>query len=302
MAVEDFRTLGELLAQLAQRMSARRVPRFSWLRPLAAMLDHVTDRPIPAVTRYARVEAPISAIHVIDQPGARAAAPDTQPAAAPPRPALAGASTGPMSIPASVRARLDELLGTGAGAARVHTDEAANRMAEAQRADAVTVGPDIYFRHGAYRPHDDRGFALLTHEVVHVLRAMSPDAAWRRATARGVAEEEESAAAAEAGALRHRRHGHAWPPPDVGAPGRVPTATMLSSRLPGMSAHPATPPPAPTSAPAAAAAQRPMAALSDRSPDPSSAVPPATVDVDELRRTIYRDLMRQIKTDFERGG
>src|SRR5262249_50731882 len=41
------------------------------------------------------------------------------------------------------------------------------------------------------------GYALLAHEAAHVLQAMTPNAAWRRATQAGADEEEHEAAAVE---------------------------------------------------------------------------------------------------------
>jgi hypothetical protein len=44
-----------------------------------------------------------------------------------------------------------------------------------------------------------------------------------------------------------------------------------------------------------------MKASADRSLD-NGAAAPAMPDMDALKRSLYRDLMRQIKADLERGG
>jgi hypothetical protein len=46
-------------------------------------------------------------------------------------------------------------------------------------------------------------------------------------------------------------------------------------------------------------AARPMTAAADRQAGPPA---PAGIDVDALRGRIVRDLMRQLRDEFERGG
>lgn len=188
-------------------------------------------------------------------------------------------------IPADVRDRLRDIVGPAIDKARVHTDLTADAFARSHAADAVTVGNDIMFRAGAYQPHAPRGFALLAHEATHV--AASATAASSRATAFGAAAEETAALATEARALA--------------AP---PLRPMLESARPTFEAHDAGPdtrsPAAPAASGNAALAVRPMTAASDRAL--TAAPTSAPFDVGELKRSIYRELLQQIRSDAERGG
>ena len=53
---------------------------------------------------------------------------------------------------------------------RVHADERAGASAQAVDARAYTVGADIVFGPGEYRPHDAAGQRLLAHELTHTLQ------------------------------------------------------------------------------------------------------------------------------------
>ena len=54
---------------------------------------------------------------------------------------------------------------------RVHTDDASARAARDLRANAFTVGGDIYFDQGRYDPKSDDGRHLLAHELAHVAQS-----------------------------------------------------------------------------------------------------------------------------------
>jgi hypothetical protein len=47
---------------------------------------------------------------------------------------------------------------------------------------------------------------------------------------------------------------------------------------------------------------RPMRAPDSSSPEPAAAPAAAMPNLEEIRRMLYRDLMTQIRADFERGG
>jgi len=64
----------------------------------------------------------------------------------------------------ATRAEMAECFGHDFARVRVHTDAAAAEVAEALGADAVTLGDDIYFGEGEYRPGEE----LLAHELAHV--------------------------------------------------------------------------------------------------------------------------------------
>jgi len=66
------------------------------------------------------------------------------------------------------RRAMENRLGFDLGRVRVHTDERATRSAEEVGAFAYTVGADIVFGRGRYRPDSGDGRALLAHELTHV--------------------------------------------------------------------------------------------------------------------------------------
>ena len=203
-----------------------------------------------------------------------------------------------------IQQRLRDFVGPGTEAIRVLTDETANAITHTQWADAVTVGEQVFFRKGHFRPHEDEGFALLTHEAMHVVQAMRPGAAWLRATQVGVQEEEREAGVQERNVL-HARREVAFPPKPTQRP-------MPASRSPAIPEHQASverysirsergslmPEPAISTSPA----HRPMAAPAERTLDNATPPAPPVPDVEDLKRTLYRDLMKQIRADLERGG
>ena len=52
--------------------------------------------------------------------------------------------------------------------ATIHIGMSADEFTRSFHALALTVGKDIYFRNGAYRPETEEGRVLLTHELTHV--------------------------------------------------------------------------------------------------------------------------------------
>jgi hypothetical protein len=71
-------------------------------------------------------------------------------------------------LPSPLRRQVEAGLGADLGSARVHTDPSADRFARNMSAQAFTVGSDVFFRQGAYRPDDAAGQRLLAHELAHV--------------------------------------------------------------------------------------------------------------------------------------
>ncbi len=78
--------------------------------------------------------------------------------------------SGGQPLPASTRSSLEPRFGYGFGDVRVHTDSKADEAARAVGAQAFTLGRDIVFRDGAYRPETASGTHLLAHELTHVVQ------------------------------------------------------------------------------------------------------------------------------------
>jgi hypothetical protein len=190
---------------------------------------------------------------------------------------------------------LQSFVGPGTEAIRIHDDIESDALAQASQADAVTQGSHIFFRRGRFRPQEDEGFALLTHEALHVVRAMQPGIAWRRATQAGIQEEEREASAIESRALHARR--------DVTGRDHAPSASLQAQSAP---VKPFTPlHMANQTINASTPAQQPMRASTDRAlenGERTQSMSNVMPNMDELKRTLYRDLIRQIKADLERGG
>jgi hypothetical protein len=87
-----------------------------------------------------------------------------------PVPAAGPAPTGGgRPLPAGVRAFFEPRFGHDLGDVRVHADDRAARSARALDAAAYTVGRDVVFAPGQYRPDAEQGRRLLAHELAHVL-------------------------------------------------------------------------------------------------------------------------------------
>lgn len=71
----------------------------------------------------------------------------------------------------SLRRHLERVVGQDLRALRTHVDQRADAIATALRADAVSVGADVFFRAGAFRPDHPAGLRLLGHEVGHCVAA-----------------------------------------------------------------------------------------------------------------------------------
>jgi hypothetical protein len=97
-----------------------------------------------------------------------------------------------------MRHSLESRFGHDFSRVRIHTDPEAAASARALHARAYTVGHDIVFAAGAYRPHSAAGRWLLAHELAHVVQqgaATSRGEAAPTAKAPPAAEREARAAA-----------------------------------------------------------------------------------------------------------
>ncbi|SDY48320.1 protein of unknown function [Modestobacter sp. DSM 44400] len=213
------------------------------------------------------------------------------------------------ALPPDVRSRLRAVAGPGADHLVVRTGADADALSRARRADAVTVGTEAYLRSGRFRPDSPAGFALLAHEARHVTAALDRDSAARRATPQGAGTEEDLArrverrarsAAPTAGGAAHGPGDHPSVPGRPWRPGSLPDSGRPAALG---SASPPPPVELPTSAPHPAGVPGsavPMSADTDRAEDTPAAG--ASFDVEALRRSVIDDLMRRLRTDFERGA
>jgi len=95
-------------------------------------------------------------------------------------------------LPRSVRSFVEPRFGHDFGDVRIHTGPQADRVARRVHATAFTVGTDVGFRTGAYRPETQDGRHLLAHELAHVVQQRdSPRRASSRSTLRRQADNEE---------------------------------------------------------------------------------------------------------------
>jgi hypothetical protein len=274
-------TLGDLFAADAKQLARRRLPAMQWLTLLRPVMHRVASPHNPTPTRFRRRAALPRATAALPLfargPSEEAVLPDEG-----------------RALPAPVRERLRPIVGEGIEHVRVHTDRGADAIARQHAADAVTIDRDVFFRNGMLSPDGPRGFALLAHEATHVLEAMRPGAAWRRATEAGVREE-------EAVALERERTVREWRPgllpplaaaePQSWRPLPPLAAAPLSRR---QSTAPLTPAPTPIS--------RPMKADADRDLSIASASDRGNVDAEAMRKSLLRDLRDQLRVEFERGA
>ncbi|HEU4732543.1 MAG TPA: DUF4157 domain-containing protein, partial [Kofleriaceae bacterium] len=83
---------------------------------------------------------------------------------------IAATRGGGAPLPAQARAFFEPRLGHDLGRVRIHTGGDAEGLATRLGARAFTVGRDIYFGAGEYRPPSEAGRRLLAHELVHVVQ------------------------------------------------------------------------------------------------------------------------------------
>ena len=146
----------------------------------------------------------------------------------------------------------------------------------------MTVGKEIYFRSAAYEPQSPSGLGLIAHELTHVAESARPGAGWLRATSDGVRNEERLAGRREQIVAQQ-------PISPVVAPVLASPPAIRSSDVPRPVAN------------EGSAHLRPMRADDDRRPADAPAPQPGP-NLDTMQRTLFRDLMSQIRVEFERGA
>lgn len=70
-------------------------------------------------------------------------------------------------LPTGVRNRMEGAFGASFGAVRVHTDDHAASLSRKVSARAFTVGQDVFFGAGEYRPDTQEGQRTIAHELAH---------------------------------------------------------------------------------------------------------------------------------------
>lgn len=84
--------------------------------------------------------------------------------------AIGAAHGGGRALDRSVSDHVGSALGDSLSDVRIHADGAAAALTRSVSARAFTVGSDIFFGSGEYRPGTSAGRELLTHELVHVVQ------------------------------------------------------------------------------------------------------------------------------------
>lgn len=84
--------------------------------------------------------------------------------------AVQQARGGGRPVPGAVRERMEQVSGADFSGVRIHADAQADRLNDALRSRAFTVGADVFVRRSEYRPGSSRGDALLAHELTHTIQ------------------------------------------------------------------------------------------------------------------------------------
>jgi len=81
------------------------------------------------------------------------------------------------SLDGSVRSRMESAFGASFAGVRVHTDSQASEASNDLNARAFTLGRDVAFGAGEYRPGTPTGDALIAHELAHVVQQGAAESA-----------------------------------------------------------------------------------------------------------------------------
>ena len=103
-------------------------------------------------------------------------------------------SSGAAQLDGGTRGFMESRFGRDFSGVRVHKDSGAASAAQALNARAFTVGNDVFFNAGEYRPHSPAGRELLAHELTHtVQQAGQRGVAARKVVQRDNHDEEDAA-------------------------------------------------------------------------------------------------------------
>jgi hypothetical protein len=86
------------------------------------------------------------------------------------------ARRGGARLPSEVSRAMGEGFGTDLGDVRIHAGPKADMLNRTLNARAFTVGRDVFFAGGEYRPHSEAGQRLIAHELAHTVQDRSATA------------------------------------------------------------------------------------------------------------------------------
>lgn len=129
--------------------------------------DRIADRVLAAPAGGRVNTAPLRVQRFTGTPGG-------DPVAAPPSvDRTLSASGHPLATP--LRRDMEQRFGHDFSRVRVHSDSSAAKSAAEINANAYTVGPDVVFGAGRFRPGTHEGRRLLAHELTHVVQQRGGD-------------------------------------------------------------------------------------------------------------------------------
>jgi len=105
------------------------------------------------------------------------------------------------SLDGGVRSHMEAAFGVDFSHVRLHTDAAAAGLSESLNARAFTVGRDVAFGPGEYRPGTLIGDALIAHELAHVVQQSGVSASTQTLQKHGAAEDSALEADADVSAV-----------------------------------------------------------------------------------------------------
>lgn len=124
--------------------------------------EREADRTAAQVTEAPESGAPVS---VDERPPSTGAG-----AVPPPVEREVESASGGRPLPGPVRSFFEPRFGADLGGVRIHDGPEADRLNRRLDARAFTLGTDVYFGAGQYRPGTDAGDRLLAHELTHVIQ------------------------------------------------------------------------------------------------------------------------------------
>lgn len=83
---------------------------------------------------------------------------------------ITAAQGGGQSLPEGVRRSMEGAFGVDFSAVRVHSGGEADALNRSMQSRAFTVGADVFFAQGEYRPETTSGRKLLAHELTHTVQ------------------------------------------------------------------------------------------------------------------------------------